>query len=527
MEKNKNSVRDFLPEDSSKILAALINGRIYHLDDNIAVNKKIEWLTLDTEAGARVYQRTLCLILFTAIEELFPEYKVRILYSISNGLYCENVDTDPFDKEQLYLINRRMMEIVFANEPLDVKCYPIQDAIKLFQSKNAMDTIKLLTQVDEEGIKLYSCRNTIEYFYEPVADMAGKVALFELLPDINGFLLRFPQSESKQIPSFISRPNLANGFKEAGRWAGILDCRFISDLNHHNTKGNFPYIAELSEAFHTQKIIHIADQIAERKQMSRVICIAGPSSSGKTTFAKRLKTYMQINGLKPITISIDDYFKNREDSPKNPDGSYDFEHLEAIDLDFFNTQLQSLLAGEKVAIPKFNFITGQREKSGIIAQVGAGECIIIEGIHGLNDRLTTCVPREEKVKIYVSALNQLALDNHNRISTTDTRLIRRLVRDSLFRGATAELTLNMWRSVREGEEEFIFPFQEEADIIFNSTLIYELPVLKYWAEPLLRSVKKSSKFFDEAQNLLQFLDYIKVADHRVVLQNSLLREFIG
>lgn len=521
-------LKDFLPPESChRILAAEINGTTYHLNEE-AQTGIIEWLTLNSEAGARVYQRTLCLILFTAIDELFPSQNIRVLYSISNGFYCEKVTRELFSEAELSQIETRMKEIIRANEPIHIIKMDASEATALFTSKNRMDTVNLINQLNENEITLYQCQNTVEYLYEPVADQTGKTDTFELFSDLDGFLLRFPiVGEEAEIPQFTPLRKLANSFAEAEKWADILNCQFISDLNSYNLAGKFNEIIDLAEAFHTQKIVHIADGITEKAQDARLICIAGPSSSGKTTFANRLKTYLQINGWNPITISIDDYFKNREFSPRNPDGSYDFEHIEAIDLQLFNQHLDELLHGKEVQIPSFNFITGEREWTDKRIKVGLKDFVIIEGIHGLNERLTVSIPRKEKIKIYISALTQLALDNHNRVSTTDTRLIRRLVRDFQFRGASAERTLKMWRSVREGEEKFIFPFQEEADVMFNSTLIYELAVLKHWAVPLLSSVPVESDLHGESQELLKFLSYFIEGEHRLVPKNSLLKEFIG
>lgn len=529
LKKNQiKQMKDFLsPESCHRILAAQINGTTYHLDE-AAQTGIIEWLTLNSEAGARVYQRTLCLILFTAIDELFPGQNIRVLYSISNGFYCEKVTRELFSEEELFQIESKMKEIIHSNESIRIKKMVLSEALTLFSGKNRMDTVNLIKQLNENEITLYQCRNTVEYLYEPVADQAGKTDTFELFSNLNGFLLRFPAvGEEAEIPPFVPLRKLAASFSEAEKWADILNCPFISDLNNYNLSRKFNEIIDLVEAFHTQKIVHIADGITKQAQDARLICIAGPSSSGKTTFANRLKTYLQINGWNPITISIDDYFKNRELSPRKPDGSYNFEHIEAIDLQLFNQHLDELLHGKEVQIPSFNFITGQREWTDKRIKVGLKDFIIIEGIHGLNERLTVSIPRKEKIKIYISALTQLALDNHNRISTTDTRLIRRLVRDFQFRGASAERTLKMWQSVREGEEKFIFPFQEEADIMFNSTLIYELAVLKHWAEPLLLSVPVESDFHGESQELLKFLSYFIEGEHRLVPKNSLLKEFIG
>lgn len=522
-------LKDFLPVDDHEILAAQRGGIICHLDAAAANEDHIKWITIHSEAGERVYQRTLSLILFVALEELYPHLKIRILYSISNAFYFERVDGFSFSSEEIEAIEVRMREIVSFNEKISLIYMPKKEAIHFFQTKDQWDTVQLFKELDEEEIPLYQCRNTIEYIHEPVADVAGKISLFKIQSSEGRIIIHFPNFErgEETFSPFIPQRKLENIFKEANRWAEILSCPYVSSLNEYIKSDQLADLIDMSEAFHTQKIVSIADLIAAKRKEARLICIAGPSSSGKTTFASRLRTYLRINGFNPITVSMDDYFKNRKDSPRNPDGSYDFETIDALDLDLFNLQLQELLDEKEIISPRFNFVTGEREWKNESMKVSAGDFIIIEGIHGLNEKLTYKIPRSKKIKIYVSALTQLALDNHNRLSTTDTRLIRRLVRDFQFRGATAERTLQMWRSVREGEEKYIFPFQEEADIMFNSTLLYELAILKHWAYPLLLSVPKESDSYPMAQELLHFLKCFREGDLRLVSSHSLLREFVG
>lgn len=525
----RKKLKDFLPTDHQEILAAQRDGVIFHLDAAATSGEHIKWVTAHSEAGERVYQRTLSLILFVALEELHPELQVRILYSISNGFYFERVDGFSFSTEEINAIEARMREIIDLNEKISLLYMQRAEAIALFREKKRWDTVQLFEEFDVEEIPLYQCRNVMEYIHESVADEAGKITLFQVQTSEGRIIIHFPNFErgEETFSPFIPQRKLENIFKEASRWADILSCPYISSLNEYIKTDRLADLIEMSEAFHTQKIVHIADLIAAKGKEARLICISGPSSSGKTTFANRLRTYLRINDYNPITVSIDDYFKNREDSPRKEDGSYDFETIEALDLDLFNLQMQELLEEKEIIPPSFNFVTGQREWKKQSMKVSARDFIIIEGIHGLNERLTYRIPRSKKIKIYVSALTQLALDNHNRLSTTDTRLIRRLVRDFQFRGAPAERTLEMWKSVREGEEKYIFPFQEEADIMYNSTLLYELAILKHWAYPLLQSVPIESENYAAAQELLHFLVCFQEGNLRLVPAYSLLREFVG
>ena len=523
-----SSLIDLVPDIPQDVLAAQVDGETVHLRKKIWENGRLNWLTLSSEAGARVYQRSLCLLLFTAVEELFPGGEVRIQHSLSKGFFGELKIGRPVGTEDWELLNKKMREIVQENRPILPHKILASKGAKVFEKKGQFEKAELLKQLGNQEIVLYRCNKTLDYLYGPTVYATGLLELFASHSLSPGFLLSFPLIDNPtKLPDYVPQPKLAKVFREAESWADVLDCRFVSNLNDHIEEGKFAELVTVSEAFHIRKLVHLADQVAQRPKSHRLICIAGPSSSGKTTFAERLKVFLEVNGLKPVMISVDDYFKDREHTPKKPDGTYDFEHLEAIDLELFNEHVRLLLQGEPVELPRFNFVEGVRGASGKITQVGKLQPIIIEGIHGLNEKLTAEIPRGEKFKIYISALTQLALDNHNRISTTDARLLRRLVRDHQYRGATAERTLEMWASVRAGEEEFIFPYQEEADIMFNSALIYELAVLKKWAEPLLRSVEEDSPVIGEAKKLLRFLEYFYEADSKAIPEMSILREFIG
>ena len=512
------------------ILAAYLNGSLCHLDQKIYSDCFIEWIKNNEEAGARVYQRSLCLLLFTALKELFAQKNVKIVYSVSNSFYVEPTNSgESFSVMDINQITDKMNFYITNNVPLKQIRMTKRDAIQEFQKHKQIGTINLINQLEQDEVTLYSCCGLVEFLYDPTCNWAGKVSQFEILLESNGFLLRFPdfKNSEPQIPIYQKEDKLVQAFIEEDKWAKSIQCSFFSDLNNYIFEGNFSELVQKSEEKHSRKIKSIATTLCCQSQNRRVICIAGPSSSGKTTFARRIQRELMQQGFSPLLISIDDYFKDRKDSPQNPDGTYDFEHIEALELDLFNRDLKALLSGQTVNIPTFNFLEGKKEYLGEQFTLQENGLIILEGIHGLNERLTYDIPRNKKTKIYVSALTQLALDNHNLISTSDSRLIRRIVRDYQFRGASAERTFGMWTSVREGEKKFIFPFQNDADILFNSATIYELAILKKWISPLLLKVSRDSEFNSDAQRILNFLSYFLEGDPEIIPENSIIREFIG
>lgn len=510
------------------IVAARVNNEIKDLQFVPQTNDVIEFFDLTTEAGNKVYQRSLTFVMIAAVQELFPQGEVTVEHSLSKGLYCELYIGHDVTAKDINSLEIRMRKIIDENRPIIKKTLPRDEAISLFAAAGQKEKVKLLEQQERDRVSIYYCGAAYDYFYGTMVPNTGYLSLFSLKFYKPGFILRFPEKENPNIlPPFIEQPKLAEIFLEAENWGTILRCGYVAKLNDYVHSGEISDIIRVAEALHEKKIAQIADFVAEHRDKVRIILVAGPSSSGKTTFAQRLGIQLRVNGVRPIPISLDDYFVDREHTPRDESGNFDFEAIEAIDLELFNEHLTKLLAGSAVMVPSYNFKTGQREYKGQQIRIEHDQPLIIEGIHGLNERLTNAVPREQKIKIYISALTQLSIDNHNRIPTTDTRLIRRIVRDSQFRGHDALKTLQLWPQVRQGEERNIFPFQEEADIMFNSALIYELSVLKKYAEPLLEKVEPQNIEYAEATRLLDFLSYFSSIGDEEISSNSILREFIG
>ncbi|MDD4600877.1 Uridine kinase [bioreactor metagenome] len=510
------------------IVAARINNEIKNLESQVTANCRIEFLDLTTDEGNKIYQRSLAFVMVTAVQELFPDGEVTVEHSLGNGLYCElhlGRDVTPDDITKL---EQQIQVIIKENRPITKRTLTIAEAISLFSTSGQLEKVKLLKQLNRDKVNIYYCGTAYDYMYGTMVPSTGFITLFGLAFYKPGFILRSPNKDNYAVlPPFNDQPKLAQIFREAERWGSILKCGYVSSLNDYASKNEIGNIIRIAEALHEKKIAQIADFVSEHRDAVRIILVAGPSSSGKTTFAQRLGIQLRVNGITPFPISLDDYFVDRDHTPRDEKGDYDFESIESIDLKLFNEHLTMLLNGEAVSIPTYNFRTGQREFNDKVIQIKSNQPLIIEGIHGLNERLTSAIPRDHKIKIYISALTQLSIDNHNRIPTTDTRLIRRIVRDSQFRGHDALRTLELWQSVRRGEERNIFPFQEEADIMFNSALIYELGVLKKYAEPLLRKVDVSQYQYSEAKRLLNFLGYFTSIDEGDIPKNSILREFIG
>lgn len=512
----------------TQIVAARINNEIKGLESQITANCNIEFLDLKTDVGNRIYQRSLAFIMVTAVQEIFPGGEVTVEHSLGNGLYCElhlGREVNPGDIAKL---EAQINQIINEDRPIIKRTLSIAEASSLFSASGQIEKVRLLEQLDREKVDIYYCGVSYDYLHGIMVPSTGYVKIFGLTYYKPGFILRFPtKDEPSDIPPFIDQPKLAQIFREAERWGSILKCGYVASLNDYVHKSEIGDIIRVAEALHEKKIAQIADFVSDHRDKVRIILVAGPSSSGKTTFAQRLGIQLRVNGFRPIPISLDDYFVDRDYTPRDENGDYDFEAIEAIDLALFNDHLTRLLNGEAVSIPTYNFKTGQREFNGRVIQINADQPLIIEGIHGLNERLTSAIPRDQKIKVYISALTQLSIDNHNRIPTTDTRLIRRLVRDNQFRGHDALRTLELWRSVRRGEDRNIFPFQEEADIMFNSALIYELSVLKKYAEPLLKRVDNSRPEYSEAKRLLNFLSHFASINDADIPSTSILREFIG
>jgi uridine kinase len=509
-------------------LGARVNNEVFHLQKKVTENSHIQFLDLGTEDGYRIYTRTISLVFIMACKELFPEDTVTIEQFLGNGLYAEFQEGKSLGYSDIEKLKKIMRKIIDKDLPIRREAVTYDEAISLFKEQGHHDKIRLYKTLNKEQVQIYRVGDYIDSFHGYLAPSTGYVKYFDLKYYHPGVIILFPTGESKtSIPEFKEQKKLAKVFQEANRWADILDLGFVGSLNEKIHSGEIEEIIKVNEALHEKKIANIADLICEDDDI-KVILIAGPSSSGKTTFSKRLAVHLTVNGKRPIAISLDDYFVDREKTPLNDKGEYDFESIDAIDLKLLNEDLLKLLEGKEVELPRFNFITGKREMSGKKIKLDKDHPIILEGIHGLNPRLTAYIPERNKFKIYVSALTQLNIDAHNRISTTDTRLIRRMVRDYKFRGNDVFRTFQMWRGVVEGEGINIFPYQEEADIMFNSALVYELSVLKKYAVPLLEKVDNTSPYYSESKRLLKFLKYFEpIEDERAIPANSILREFIG
>lgn len=520
--------RDAAHRYTTPVVAARVNNEIRDLQVVLEQDSVIDFLDLRSDAGMKVYQRSVTLVMIAAAQELFPGCEITVEHSLSKGLYCELHHGRDVTPEDIARLERHMRQIIVEDRPIIRKVLPRAEAIELFKAAGQQEKVCLLEQLNRENVSIYYCGQVYDYFYGTMTPSTGYLKVFELKYYPPGIILRLPEKENPdRLPVFNENPKLFKVFQEAAEWGNILRCGYVATLNECTKTGQIRDIIRVAEALHEKKIAQIADFVSAHRNEVRVILVAGPSSSGKTTFAQRLNIQLRVNGVWPVPVSLDDYFVDREKTPLDENGDYDFEAIEAIDLELFNSHLARILAGEEVELPTFNFKTGQREYRGHRIKVDKGQPLIIEGIHGLNERLTSAVPRHCKIKIYISALTQLSIDNHNRIPTTDARLIRRIVRDSEFRSHDALMTLKMWNSVRRGEERNIFPFQEQADLMFNSALIYELAVLKKYAEPLLKKVTRADAEYSEARRLLNFLEYFDSVTDDEIPHNSILREFIG
>ncbi len=510
------------------LVAALVNNELCSVFERLEVNCRIEPVLLNSVQGAAVYRRSLCFILAIAARELFPNRALILGHSLGNGYFHTFSDDKPITLDDIEKLQARMKGIVAEDQAIKHAVISYQDALRSFEHSKQTETLLLLKQMNDSRIPVNTCRGFMDLAIAPLVPTCGVLKVFELLPYEQGFVLRYPPSGNHEsLEPFQDNPVLYSVYNEYKRWGRILGVSSVGSLNRMNRPKEIKGFIQVVEALHNKKIAEIADRISERSGEVRAILIAGPSSSGKTTFSKKLAIQLTVMGLRPIAISLDDYFVNRDKTPLDDKGEPDFECLESLDVDFLNEQLVQLMAGRRIELPLFDFKTGSRRASGKMVEMGERDVLVLEGIHGLNDRLTHRIPRDHKYKIYVSALTQLNLDDHNRIPTTDNRLLRRIVRDYQFRGRLALETLKMWPSVQRGERLHIFPFQNTADAAFNSALDYELSVLKIYAEPLLKEVKPFDAEYAEAIRILSFIDYFTPIPPQFVPRDSTLREFIG
>ena len=521
---------DYQKNYEEDIVLVFVNGKLQELFKKLKSDCTIQFETTAGEIGNKTYRRSINLMLVKAVYDVAGHdavRKVRIHFSVSKGYYCTvdgdiNVDQDFLDR-----VEARMHEMVDMDMPIHKRSVRTDDAIALFGRHGMHDKERLFRYRRVSKVNIYSMNEFEDYHYGYMVPSAGYLKYFKLYLYDEGFVVQMPvKSAPKEVPVFEPQNKLFHVLKESVHWGDLQGIETVGALNDKITKNDVHDVVLVQEALHEKKIAEIASQIAARPEL-KFILIAGPSSSGKTTFSHRLSVQLRVNGLTPRPIAVDNYFVEREENPRDETGAFDFECLEAVDVKLFNRQLNDLLNGKEVVIPTFNFVTGHKEYSSSATKLGPNDVLVIEGIHCLNPKLTLNLPDENKFKIYISALTQLNVDEHDRIPTTDGRLLRRIVRDARTRGSSAQRTIRMWQSVRRGEEKFIFPFQEEADVMFNSTLIYELAVLKLYVEPLLFGIDRSCPEYLEAKRLLKFLDYFVGIGSENVPTNSLLREFIG
>ena len=515
-------------ESSSQAAGAFVNNEITSLTYKIRVNSTLFPVYLDSNEGARMYRDSLTFLVAKAAKKHFPGKRLVISNSLGSSYFFYFDSDSPLEKKDLDIIRDELVLSVKNNLKIERKIISYQDAVELFNEKSSRDALLLLKYRNDSKIAVFQCEDYIDLAHCPLVPETGMLKIFDIMAYSNGFLLRFPEKgNTETIADFNDMPELSAIYQEYKSWGKIQKFSSVGELNEHISEGNGENLINVAEALHTKKIAQIADQIAAKKDNVKVVLIAGPSSSGKTTFAKKLSTQLQVVGFNPLAVSLDDYYVERVNTPLDENGEYDFECIEAIDIELLNKNLLSLFSGEEVELPVFDFKTGKRVYKGHKIRMEERSILILEGIHGLNDKLTWKVDKSMKHKIYISALTQLNLDDHSRIPTTDNRLIRRMVRDYQYRGYSAIDTLSRWDSVRKGEDKNIFPFQGNSDSVFNSALDYELAVLKTFAEPILKTVKPNQKMYSEAKRLQRFLSNFSNIPARYVPGTSILREFIG
>ncbi len=522
--------RDFQKDYDNQIILAFVNNKLRELFKRVTDNCTISFVTTADDAGQKTYQRGMILMMLKAIYAEFGNEnveKVSVEYSVSNGLYCDYSGLYPLTEERITSIKQRMRELVQRDIPFMKRSIGTDDAIELFRRYRMYDKQRLFRYRRVSKTNIYSLDGFEDYYYGYMPPSTGMLLHFDLIAYEGGLLLLLPNKKNPTVvESFVPQQKLYETLRESNAWANMMDIPNVAALNDVIAQGRLSELILVQESLQEKKISDIAEAI-KKTGGKKFIMIAGPSSSGKTTFSYRLSIQLKAHGLKPHPIAVDNYFVDREKTPKDEKGEFNFESLYAIDLEQLNKDMTDLLNGKTVQIPDFNFVSGRREYKGNFLTLGPEDILVIEGIHGLNDKLSYALPRESKYKIYISALTQLNIDEHNRIPTTDGRLIRRMVRDARTRGASAQKTISMWPSVRRGEDENIFPFQEDADVMFNSALIYELAVLKQYAEPILFGITRDCPEYMEAKRLLKFLDYFIGAPSETVPKNSILKEFVG
>ncbi len=521
--------KDFQKDYEAKIVLISADGRLRELHKILSNDCTIEFITLADKIGMETYRRSATFLLVKAVHDVLGDDGKNHLvaqYTVGRGLLCKLIDAKP-SEQFLRSVHARMDELISQNIPIWKSSYSVEEARRIFAEAGMEDKVKLFKFRRASKVNVYSIGDYKDYYYGYMVPSTGYITHYDLYPYDEGIILQLPSRHSPNVvPDRTDSPKLQKTLQNTSNWGASIGIEDVGDLNETICAEGVQDVVLLQEAYMESKIAEIAKDIVNRGS-KKFIMIAGPSSSGKTSFSYRLSIQLRALGMRPHPIALDNYFKNREDTPKDENGNYDFECLEAIDVEQFNKDMLALLSGQTVELPSFNFKTGKREYKGDYKRLNENEILVIEGIHGLNEKMSYALPAESKYKIYISALTALNVDEHNRIATTDVRLLRRMVRDNRTRGTSASGTLNMWQSVRRGEEKYIFPFQESADAVFNSALIYELAVLKLYAEPLLFGISKEDPQYYEAKRLLKFLDYFLGMTSEGLPNNSLIREFVG
>ena len=508
-------------------VSARVNNKVEGMHYRVYNSKDVEFLDMTSSSGSRAYTRTLFFVLCKAVQDIYPATDVVIDIPVSNGFYVDIRLGRPVVDEDVNIIRRRMQEIIDARMPIRRFTVPTEEAVALFQEKGDVEKVKLLKTSGSIYTTYYKIGDYVDYYYGTLLTNTSQLYLFGLEKYYDGMLLRIPSLKNPDVLGEMTRQDkMFEIFKEHHRWQSILGIRTVGDFNQAIDANHATAIINISEALQEKKIANIAEEIASRKGV-KLVLLAGPSSSGKTTSCKRLSIQLAVNGLKPLQISLDDYFVDREKTPKDASGEYDYESIYALDLDLINEQFNALFRGEEVELPKYDFQSGKSKKSGNKLKMNDNNVLVVEGIHALNPELTAHIPQEQIFRVYASALTTILLDNHNYIPTTDNRLLRRIIRDNKYRGVSAQETIHRWPSVRAGENKWIFPFQENADAMLNTAMLYELAVIKTQAEPLLQQVPENCEEYAEAYRLLKFLKYFKGIPYNNLPPTSLLREFLG
>lgn len=508
-------------------VSARVNNKVEGMHYRVYNSKDVEFLDMTSSSGSRAYTRTLFFVLCKAVQDIYPATDVVIDIPVSNGFYVDIRLGRPVVDEDVNIIRRRMQEIIDAKMPIRRFTVPTEEAVALFQEKGDVEKVKLLKTSGSIYTTYYKIGDYVDYYYGTLLTNTSQLYLFGLEKYYDGMLLRIPSLKNPDVLGEMTRQDkMFEIFKEHHRWQSILGIRTVGDFNQAIDANHATDIINISEALQEKKIAKIAEEIASRKGV-KLVLLAGPSSSGKTTSCKRLSIQLAVNGLKPLQISLDDYFVDREKTPKDASGEYDYESIYALDLDLINEQFNALFRGEEVELPKYDFQSGKSKKSGNKLKMNDNNVLVVEGIHALNPELTAHIPQEQIFRVYASALTTILLDNHNYIPTTDNRLLRRIIRDYKYRGVSAQETIHRWPSVRAGENKWIFPFQENADAMLNTAMLYELAVIKMQAEPLLQQVPENCEEYAEAYRLLKFLKYFKGIPYNNLPPTSLLREFLG